>query len=578
MQVMRRRLTVQLVLLVSLAFAAAACGSDLGDDTATQPTTTAPDPTETTEAAPPSTSAKPEPVETTIVASPRHVLQDTKSLAPESQTTEWQGLIGEDIPVALELSQQGELIAGTITYSSSGEPIRVLGRKYVDDEGFFLQELLPDGTVSGYMTIHVTDGVVANSTWGDATLELELVGIESNRTSFDPTIRPGIYDYAHAPFGEGDEPCCGPRGTMTIDEPSDRAVVVEFENVAGGPGFNLATLPPTAMRLAGNRAIYDRVEDDFIDCEFEAVVFDGFAFVDYLDDRFDCGFGHNATVSGFYILTGSAADVDMYVVTAADGDGAPPIGTECATVAFGYLDYWVFDGGPTCIRVGTHHEWEIANKDFDSVTITLPQGAITLAPDEFRDLGHVGDALAPGWHEFESDPFEVPGIWVVDPEDTVFGTAVLSSGDFGPLTLGLTWSELTLRFGVRPYDPTLDDQISDECNYVKIPGDPYSPWLMMLGSGNDSVVSRIEPGAPFQGTAAGVGIGSTEQEVLDAYSGLVEVEPHKYVQSPASYLTVKTGAEVEQTSSILFETDENRIVTSVRNGQIGPLSWIEGCA
>jgi len=27
-----------------------------------------------------------------------------------------------------------------------------------------------------------------------------------------------------------------------------------------------------------------------------------------------------------------------------------------------------------------------------------------------------------------------------------------------------------------------------------------------------------------------------------------------------------------------IETDENRVVTSVRNGLIGPLSWIEGCA
>ena len=575
---MGRRLTVQLVLLVSLALAAAACGSDVGDDTATQPTTIAPDSTATTETSPPSTSAKPEPVETTIVVSPKDFLQGTMALAPEGQTTDWQGVIGENIPVALELSQQGELIAGTITYRSSGEPIRVLGRKYLDDEGYFLQELLPDGTVSGYMTIQVTDGVVANSTWGDAPLELVLVGIDSNFTSFDPLLRPGVYEYAHAPFGEGDEPCCGPRGTMTLDEPSDRAVAVEFENVNGGPGFNVAFLPPTAMQLEGNRAIYDRIEDDYIDCEFEVVVFDGFAFVDYLNNRFDCGFGHNATVSGFYILTGAAADSDTYVVTAADGDGAPPIGTACATVAFGYLDYWVFDGGPKCIRVGTHHEWEIANKDFDSVTIALPQGSITLAPDEFRDLGVVGDTLAPGWHVFESDPFDVPGIWVVDPEDTVFGTAVLGPDSFGSLMLGLTWSELTTNFGVRPYDPTFDDQISDECNYVKIPGDPYSPWLMMLGTGNDSVVSRIEPIAPFQRTAAGVGIGSTEQEVFDAYSDLLQVEPHKYVQPPASYLTVTTGSEAERTSSILFETDENRIVTSVRNGLIGPLSWIEGCA
>ena len=34
------------------------------------------------------------------------------------------------------------------------------------------------------------------------------------------------------------------------------------------------------------------------DCAFEITVFDGFAFVEHLYERFDCGFGFGAGVEG----------------------------------------------------------------------------------------------------------------------------------------------------------------------------------------------------------------------------------------------------------------------------------------
>ncbi len=101
---------------------------------------------------------------------------------------------------------------------------------------------------------------------------------------------------------------------------------------------------------------------------------------------------------------------------------------------------------------------------------------------------------------------------------------------------------------------------------------------MMLGDGDESVVSRIEIGDPRTRTTNEVGVGSTEAEVRLAYDNAISERPHQYLGEGAKYLRVTSNKTDREVSTILFETDEDGIVTSMRNGFSESIDWIEGCA
>ena len=136
-------------------------------------------------------------------------------------------------------------------------------------------------------------------------------------------------------------------------------------------------------------------------------------------------------------------------------------------------------------------------------------------------------------------------------------------------------AELAADFGAPAYDPATADEISPGCNYVQITGDPWSPWFMMLGDGEAAVVSRIELVRDDQVTAAGIGLGSTIDDIRAAYAELTTA-PHVYLGDGAEYVTVVDATDPD--STILFETDTSGEVIAVRNGFLDPIRWIEGCA
>lgn len=70
----------------------------------------------------------------------------------------------------------------------------------------------------------------------------------------------------------------------------------------------------------------------------------------------------------------------------------------------------------------------------------------------------------------------------------------------------------------------------------------------------------------------GVGVGSTEAEVLAAFPGF-KSEPHKYVGPKGRYLT-QPGTDPR----LRFETGEDGKVTSVHMGEEPQLTYVEGCA
>ncbi len=100
---------------------------------------------------------------------------------------------------------------------------------------------------------------------------------------------------------------------------------------------------------------------------------------------------------------------------------------------------------------------------------------------------------------------------------------------------------------------------------------PAYPGVYALIENGD--VRRISVVGPSKiQLVEGIGVGSSEGEVLKAFPGFVS-SPHQYVAAPAKYLT-QPGSDPR----LRFEIDESRKVSIVHVGVQPQLSYVEGCA
>ena len=86
-------------------------------------------------------------------------------------------------------------------------------------------------------------------------------------------------------------------------------------------------------------------------------------------------------------------------------------------------------------------------------------------------------------------------------------------------------------------------------------------------------VVRVDVDAAGVRTAAGAGIGDSEDEVQRLYSGHVVVTPHKY--EDGHYLTVIPNP-ADSSHAIVFETGGGK-VTRYRAGSRPQVEYVEGC-
>ncbi|NEQ27196.1 MAG: hypothetical protein F6K28_50960 [Microcoleus sp. SIO2G3] len=117
-----------------------------------------------------------------------------------------------------------------------------------------------------------------------------------------------------------------------------------------------------------------------------------------------------------------------------------------------------------------------------------------------------------------------------------------------------------------------EDVVGNGCSFARPQG--IENLLFMVQDGQIARVDVI-PGGTIK-TLSGVGIGNTEAEIEALYPGQIEVSPHEYVQD-GHYLTYVPNHPSNSNYRIVFETDENGVVTEFRSGRLPEVNRVEGC-
>ena len=110
-----------------------------------------------------------------------------------------------------------------------------------------------------------------------------------------------------------------------------------------------------------------------------------------------------------------------------------------------------------------------------------------------------------------------------------------------------------------------------DCTFVVPAGGPEGISFMVTGG----TIGRVDVDAPGVRTRSGVGIGSTEQQVMATYPGRITVSPHLYTDG--NYLTFVPRDAADAGFRIVFETDGSA-VTRFRAGRVPDVEAVEGCA
>jgi hypothetical protein len=224
----------------------------------------------------------------------------TSSLSAQSLTKRtYEGTINAKIPIVLTLTQDGASLFGTLIYRKKGIPITVVGSQ--TEGNMFLHELMRDGEVTGLFSLE-PKGIGWTGTWSapkrdakDFTVALK----ETAKTAVAAKPLPDLTGTYYYSFGEDEG-----SGEVRVVQTSPTKITIAVEAITGAPGYNMASVEKTVLRLKGNKAVY--ANDDFGKCRLLFTFGENTVRVDYLDGAYECGFGHNASASGSYVRTNAS--------------------------------------------------------------------------------------------------------------------------------------------------------------------------------------------------------------------------------------------------------------------------------
>lgn len=148
-------------------------------------------------------------------------------------------------------------------------------------------------------------------------------------------------------------------------------------------------------------------------------------------------------------------------------------------------------------------------------------------------------------------------------------TDTVTTSGLGPVRIGMTPQEANIAAG---YGLAVEF-IDESCYYLL--ADPVLNDVGFMVT--DGTIARVDifPGSRVT-TRSGARIGMTEAQIISLFGDRIETSQHPYV-SGGKYLTFVPVDEVDKNSRVIFETDEDGIVTSYRSGLLPEVGWIETC-
>ncbi|MDY6784859.1 MAG: hypothetical protein SW833_20340 [Cyanobacteriota bacterium] len=148
----------------------------------------------------------------------------------------------------------------------------------------------------------------------------------------------------------------------------------------------------------------------------------------------------------------------------------------------------------------------------------------------------------------------------------------LALKQLGPVRIGMTPEEATRAAGHNFVQQYSFDQ-GGECAYYKAEGGPDNIAFMVT----EGRIARIDIDSKNITTLSGAKIGDTEARIKTLYEGQIETQPHPYINPGGKYLIFVPQDPQERNYRVIFETDENGVVTRFRTGKLPEVEYIEGC-
>jgi hypothetical protein len=139
----------------------------------------------------------------------------------------------------------------------------------------------------------------------------------------------------------------------------------------------------------------------------------------------------------------------------------------------------------------------------------------------------------------------------------------------GPVRVGMAIADVERLVGGTARIERIEPD--DRCGYAFVSGVP--PGISFMLAGDTVVRANVQEAGILD--EAGLGVGSSEAEVMARRAGKIRVEPHPYTGPEGHYLIVDDPARPG--FRLIYETDGQRVVT-FRAGRLPEVNYIEGCA
>jgi hypothetical protein len=162
-----------------------------------------------------------------------------------------------------------------------------------------------------------------------------------------------------------------------------------------------------------------------------------------------------------------------------------------------------------------------------------------------------------------------PGVDVETVPTLALLASPLKTTGIGPIRIGMDLDALR-ETGLNPV--AIDQASNGECRYYRIQdhGDPLGVMAI-----NDKVLRvDIWPGS-LTTTRSGIRIGSSERDLVRVYGQQLEATSNPVTLGKTVVFTPKDPGE--DMFRLVFETDDQGLVTQFRAGQFPSVTWAEGC-